>query len=107
MRCRVSFPLLAIWLLSLSGCAIHPKKKAQSVAIQPRLIGSVSFVNEALNFVLIDVGSLYSPLPGTALKSFAGGTESAILAVSPERKRPFITADIVKGTPHSGDLVYQ
>jgi hypothetical protein len=62
-------------------------------------------VNEDLGFVLLDVGSLYSPPAGTALKSFSGGVETAILAVDPEKRRPFIAADIIKGTPKVGDDV--
>ncbi len=90
----------------LAGCAWHHRKKVES-APQPRLVGSIAFVNEQLGFVLVDVGSLYTPAAGSALKSFADGQETAVLAVSPERKRPFITADIVKGAPHRGDLVYE
>jgi len=31
--------------------------------------------------------------------------ETGVLAVSPEKERPFISADIVKGTPQVGDDV--
>ena len=62
-------------------------------------------VNNQSHYVLVDVGSLYTPVAGTALKSFSGGTETGILAVSPEKHRPFIAADIVKGEPKVGDQV--
>jgi hypothetical protein len=62
-------------------------------------------VNEDLSFVLVDVGSLYAPQAGTALKSFSGGAETAILAVDPEKQRPFIVADIIRGNPKVGDEV--
>jgi hypothetical protein len=55
--------------------------------------------------VLVDVGSLYTPSAGTALKSFRNGVETGVLAVSPEKERPFIVGDIVKGTPQIGDDV--
>ena len=71
----------------------------------PRRVGSIASVNDQLHFVLIDVGSLYSPSPGTALKSFSAGQETGVLAVNPEKQRPFIVADIVKGTPKVGDDV--
>jgi hypothetical protein len=65
----------------------------------------VAVVNDELRFVLVDVGSLYIPQPGTALKSFSAGKETGILAVDPEKERPFIVADIVKGEPKVGDDV--
>jgi uncharacterized protein (UPF0212 family) len=67
----------------------------------------VAAVNEDLRYVLVDVGSLYIPAAGTALKSFSGGAETGILAVNAERRRPFIVADIVKGQPKVGDEVEQ
>ncbi len=103
MQMKKFWPLLAI---ALAGCAWHRHPHAQR-ATGPRLVGTVAFVNESLHFVLIDTGTFYSPAEGTALKSFAGKEESAVLAVSPEHQRPFITADIVKGEPHRGDLVYE
>jgi hypothetical protein len=69
-------------------------------------------VNRAAGFVLIDVG-LYIPPDGQALKAFEPGVppaatgETAVLAVSAERARPFIVADIVAGAPAKGDLVYR
>ena len=71
----------------------------------PRRVGTVAVVNDELRFVLVDVGSLYTPAAGTALKSFSGGRETGILAVDPEKQRPFIVADIVKGEPKVGDQV--
>jgi hypothetical protein len=68
-------------------------------------VGTVAVVNEELHFVLVDVGSLYVPRPGTALKSFSGGTETGILAVDPEKQRPFIVAEIIRGEPKVGDEV--
>jgi hypothetical protein len=53
----------------------------------------------------VDVGSLYVPQSGTALKSFSGDAETGILAVDPEKQRPFIVADIIKGEPKVGDEV--
>lgn len=92
-----------------SACSLlhHPRKLAVSAASGPRRVGTVAFVNNDLHFVLIDVGSLYIPAAGQALKTFSGGTESGIVSVSPERKRPFIAADIVKGAPQKDDDVFQ
>jgi hypothetical protein len=107
-------------LLSLTGCALIPHKAKHAadtppvqpppvavVAIAPQRVGRVAMVNTELGFVLVDVGSLYTPAAGTALKSFRAGTETGVLAVSPEKQRPFIVGDIVKGTPQVGDDVEQ
>ncbi len=106
-RCRL-FPLLLL-SLALSACATHrPRKKAAATALMaaPRLIGSVSLVNDDLRFALVDSPEM--PIPGTALKTFSqAGQETAVLSVGKEQKRPFIIADIVKGEPHTGDQVFQ
>jgi len=94
-------------ILLLTGCAWHKPKPAAPVAAAagPQRVGKVALVNEELGFVLVDVGSLYVPQAGTALKSFSGGAETGILAVSPEKQRPFIVADIIRGDPKVGDDV--
>jgi hypothetical protein len=88
----------------LAGCATARKKTEEP---KPRLVGTVAFVDRSTGFALVDVGTLYVPQPGLALKSFSGGVETAVLTVSPERKMPFISADIVRGEPHQGDQVFQ
>lgn len=109
MRNRLWIALALAGGLMLSGCAWvrhrHAAKEADAAPVGPRRVGRVAVVNEDLHFVLVDVGSLYTPAAGTALKSFSGGTETGILAVNPERSRPFIAADIVKGEPKVGDDV--
>jgi len=109
---RQSFSRLATLAICgifvLSGCASSRKKgRGADAAVTPgpRRVGTVAVVNEELHFVLVDVGSLYTPAAGTALKSFSGITETGILAVGPEKQRPFIVADIVKGEPKVGDQV--
>ena len=89
------------------GCATKPKRPPAAGVPVPHLVGTVELVNEPLGFVLIDAGSLYLPGAGKALKCFSNGTESGVLTVSPERKGPFVTADIVKGSPHKGDQVFE
>ena len=63
-------------------------------------------VNQQEGFVLIDTESTLTEEVGTALKSFSGGAESGVLAVSKERHPPFMIADIVSGTPQKGDQVF-
>src|SRR5450755_3233492 len=99
MKSRIfqrSFLCMACCLLAVAGCATKPKK-----ATEPKhlMIGTVVLVNEANRFVLIDAGTLSSPVQGQALKTFSGRHETGVLTVSPERKSPFIIADIVKGAP--------
>jgi len=100
--------LAACGTIIFSGCALgrrHPRPAPAAVVPGPQRVGTVAVVNEELRFVLVDVGSLYTPQPGTALKSFSDGTETGVLAVGPEKQRPFIVADIVKGEPKVGDEV--
>lgn len=105
---------IAVALFQNAGCALlkphkpRKRKPADSAALTvspPRRVGTVAVVNEELHYVLVDVGSLYSPAAGTALKTFSGDAETGILAVDPEKWRPFIVADIVKGDPKVGDEV--
>jgi hypothetical protein len=96
--------------LLFTGCALfkkhpHPAPAVAAASPGPRRVGTIALVNSDLNFVLIDVGSLYTPQSGVALKSFSGASETGILAVDPEKRRPFIVADIIKGTPKVGDEV--
>lgn len=101
--------LLALLLLALLclGCAAGRKRSPAAAAAPrgPQVVGTVAVLNGASRFVLLDVGSLYAPEPGSALKCYSGDTETGELVVSPEKKRPFIAADIVKGEPKVGDRV--
>ena len=102
------YALLALCgVVFISGCATngHHPAAAAATPTGPQRVGTIALVNEDLSYVLVDVGSLYSPQAGTALKSFSGGAETAILAVDPEKQRPFIVADIIRGTPKVGDEV--
>ena len=103
-----------------AGCTTrNPNRKPSAKAVaaqeeelkkeskQHRLVGTIVLVNLDQHFVLIDTGSSYPAAAGTALKSFADGSETGVLAVSPEVKAPFMIADIVSGTPHKGDQVFE
>jgi hypothetical protein len=108
--------LLAI-VCAQPGCAgmkkrAETRKKDKAAAErnrvkEPRLIGVVKLVNIDGGFVLIDSGTNPAPNSEGALKCKTGGVESAELRVSEIRRHPFVIADIVKGTPVKGDLVYQ
>ncbi|MDB6172233.1 MAG: hypothetical protein JWL59_1544 [Chthoniobacteraceae bacterium] len=101
-------PLLLLCVVWTTGCASHGKKnKAKPAAVgqETNFYGTIALVNEESRFVLIEAGYNTAPADGTLLKSFRGETESADLSVSPERRRPFVIADIVRGTPQKGDRV--
>lgn len=108
LRAASALILCLLWI----GCAATEKKEPAQPAetaptVGPRRVGSITLVNEPLQFVLVDVGTLYIPKPGQALKSFTGKMESGILVVSPEAKPPFIVADVIKGQPQKGDDVFE
>ena len=83
------------------------KKRPKTATVVPRMVGSVAYVNESLGFVLVDVGSLYTPASGKELKTLREGAHTSVLIVSPERKRPFVSADIKSGEPRQGDEVFE
>ena len=84
----------------LTGCATG--RRPQPRLLPTRLIGTITLVNEENRFVLIDANETAEPgLPLQAVTP--GGEPAARLKVSPEKKAPFLIADIVSGTPHRGD----
>lgn len=103
------FLLLLAVCAGLSACATpnKPPKNALPTTPQPRLVGTVALVNQESGFVLVDVGTSYVPGPGKTLKCLLGGKETAELKTTPEQKIPFISADIMKGTPAKGDQVFE
>jgi len=107
---RLKTGAMLTFLFLLAACASLPTKRAEGPA-RPRtiLVGEVTIVDEVGQFVLVDLASnLYVPAPGIALRSInAAGETTAHLKAAPERKRPFIAADVVDGRPAVGDLVVQ
>ena len=104
--------------MSVSGlsCATFKKRKpephaeAQPAVVvreRPLRVGTVTLVNEAEHFVLIDTELAALPAIGTALKSFTGDASSGVVTVGDVNRRPFIVADIVQGAPKKGDGVFQ
>ena len=106
--------------LVLSACSAFRKRVPRAVPVRfpkagespgvkrgVRKIGTVLMVNAGRKFVLIETGLLGAPERGVALKSTRAGVETAVLAVSSERRGSVITADIVTGSPATGDDVMQ
>ncbi len=113
--CRLLVVSLA--LLLLPGCSVldHFQKKrraaAQKKAAQqpkvPQLVGTIVLVSVDGNFVLIDNESRPSPAMGALVRSQPGGAAASELRVTEIRRRPFVIADIVSGSPQKGDPVFQ
>ena len=114
----VRWVVSCLWLViacAQPGCAgmkkrAEARKKAaaeRNRKSEPRLIGVVKLVNSDGGFVLIDSGTNPAPNSQGNLKCMSGAVETAELRVSEIRRHPFVIADIVKGAPNKGDLVYQ
>jgi hypothetical protein len=78
-----------------------------------RRLGVVRVIGAGGTFLLIEArdSDLIADIPnGTELRcrgsAETGGAQTALLRVSPERRAPFIVADIVSGSPQVGDGVY-
>ncbi len=117
--------LARVWLLNsllvilIAGCAIpqpwrrrSPKSSADAEAVAKarrplQRVGVVRLVNETDGFVLIDSGPYAPPGVGARLLSYSGPDASGQLRASQVRRRPFIVADIVEGTPRTGDEVFE
>lgn len=68
-------------------------------------LGKVVLVNQAMAFVLVDIGSASTPEAGSPLQSYTDSAVSAGLVVSNYQKRPFLIADVVSGMPKVGDSI--
>ena len=86
----------------------HRKPRpALAARVVPQRVGTITLVNEAEHFVLIDTGVAAVPPIGTALKCFTGEASSGVVAVGNVYRRPFVVADIVQGSPKKGDGAFQ
>ena len=115
LRFTRALPVVML-LFVFSSCATfkkvhllpHGKSKAAVVADStPRRVGTITLVDDAGRFVLIDTGMAGVPPLGTALRSFSGEAASGVVAVGSVNRRPFVAADIVQGMPKKGDGVFQ
>lgn len=109
---------LLLLLAFLPGCAGMKQRAKQRRAAAatkqalphppvPRMSGTIMLINEESGFALVDLGNFPTLAAGTRLKTRPAAPESAELVVSEVRKRPFVIADIVKGSPVKGDEVFQ
>jgi hypothetical protein len=114
--------LLLAFALALTGCRSttagieKPKKPRRGKAKQEQVaeavkeakpVGKVVHVDVTFGFVLVDVGLLTGFVPGMEVQSRQGEAVTAVLRITPEALRPFLTADIVQGKPQIGDIIYK
>jgi len=107
------FVTVAVFLLLFSSCSTFKKNKEAEEKPADRSpggrsipIGQVVLVNDSADFVLVKTGNSIRFKEGAELESRQGMTTTAILDFSPERKKGFMTADILQGQPQVGDWVY-
>jgi len=109
--------LVAFAIFLLPGCSLLQKFQQKLLPARQvtapqnpksaQCIGTVIMVNIESAFVLIDNGSRPSPTKGTGAQSRSADGSSVELRLTEIRKRPFLIADIVAGTPQKGDQVFQ
>ena len=92
----------------LAACASHrprvPEAPIKAPTPPPLVIGRVYAVNMSHGFAVIQ--SSQTPDTGTELQARSSdGQQTALLKVTPEKKNPFIIADIVKGKPLPGEAI--
>lgn len=103
-------------LLLFSGCTLTRWGKNRRIAAEeralvesrraPKPLGRIALVDAQQRFVLIEL-TMNPPTAGLTLRSYAGAAVSAELRATSVRRRPFLVADLVSGTPVKGELVVQ
>ena len=116
--------LVGVMGLACSGCGVLGKGKGQTddnfgddtaqskqVSTKPAKdhtkVGEVVYISPDLGFVLIKSSYASRISTGTEMRGRTSeGAEACTLRCSPERKRSFIVADILSGSPKVGYAVY-
>ena len=71
-----------------------------------KAVGEIAYVDDAERFVLIRaLTGLHLP-PEAGLETRRDGKRTALLRATPEKKNSFLAADLLEGTPQSGDAVF-
>ena len=114
---RLAFRLSNVVLVAalLAGCGWMPwgrrhaatEKEIAGSRRAALVVGRVSLVNAAERFALIEENMVQAPAAGTLLRIYSGSVLSAELRATGVRRRPFLVADFVSGTPAKGDSVVQ
>ncbi|RYD33490.1 MAG: hypothetical protein EOP86_13275, partial [Verrucomicrobiaceae bacterium] len=119
--------LLLLAALMLSGCGSvrhmaaksrQKKEKKQleklittsaadaSSRLGQKAVGEIAAVGEDSQYVLMRLRTGISLPANTELESRRGGTRTALLRMTPERKNIFTIADLAEGAPQAGDSLF-
>ena len=72
----------------------------------PQWVGVIRMVNSEENFVLVESGAMSAAIPGETYLAVGKGMETASLKMSALKNPPFLIADILSGSPATGDKIY-
>lgn len=124
MRVFLTFSLAALLLAgcgNLQNLAAKARAKRQQKAMEKltqtsseeaaarlgeKAVGEVAYVDEAEQFILIRALTGVNLPPQSGLETRRGSQRTALLRTTPEKKNGFIAADLVEGTPQTGDGVF-
>ena len=71
-----------------------------------KAVGEVAYVDDAEHFVLIRALTGIQLAPEATLETRRDGKRTALLRATPEKKNAFLAADLLEGTPQTGDGVF-
>lgn len=71
-----------------------------------KAVGEVAYVDDAEQFVLIRALTGIQLAPEATLETRRDGKRTALLRATPEKKNAFLAADLLEGTPQTGDGVF-
>lgn len=74
--------------------------------IGAKAVGEVAYVDDAEQFVLIRALTGIQLAPEATLETRRDGKRTALLRATPEKKNAFLAADLLEGTPQTGDGVF-
>jgi hypothetical protein len=77
-----------------------------STRLGDKALGEIAYVDAPDEFVLIRPLTGINLPANAGLETRRGGQRTALLRSTPERKNTFATADILEGTPQTGDGVF-
>ena len=85
---------------------LFPKKHSPPTATPPQWIGVIRMVNSAENFVLVESSAISLAIPGETYLAVGKGVETASLKMTSLKNPPFLIADILSGSPSTGNKIY-
>ena len=118
---------LSLAVVLLSGCgnlqnlAAKARAKKQQKAMEnlvataseeaaarlgAKAVGEVAYVDDAEQFVLIRALTGIQLAPEATLETRRDGKRTSLLRATPEKKNAFLAADLLEGTPQTGDGVF-